>query len=255
MNEKIEASGDGIKKSILENSIKSEDGWANVETITGKKIERLKISESGGYKIGDTFKVRDWYQKREKPIASLLEREWNILKNAQTAELIGFTFDKEDDRPQDQRSLRYIIRVDGDKIIIMNSDYFDDGINNLELQPSTEIRESIKEKLPKLLKAAENLQQNFNYNYGVGWYSGDDAEGNPTSNHWSGGLAEIKKIKGNLTDAELTIYSMSLDYGPRPLLSEEEDVFLSNLLWPTGNNTGSSMAPGNIAKKLSEVFE
>ena len=54
---------------------------------------------------------------------------------------------------------------------------------------------------------------------GLGWYSGKNQDGDDVYNHWSGAKDHMeKKLRRKLSDTELSILSLSLAYGPVPVL-------------------------------------
>ena len=56
-----------------------------------------------------------------------------------------------------------------------------------------------------------------------GWFSGLDQDGNATYNHWSGAKAALEEVMNReLTMIEITILSISLAYGPTPMLQGYE---------------------------------
>ena len=123
-----------------------------------------------------------------------------------------------------------------------------DGVDEHIL--STEDR--VRAKIPQLLDVIDaNVLQQYQ-NPEMGWYSSDDDEGHPTYNHWSAGLECLEdKLGRSLTDSELTLYSLSLAYGPVPLLETEEVKTLYAYLWPEGNHRGTVYILETLRSKLS----
>lgn len=56
-----------------------------------------------------------------------------------------------------------------------------------------------------------------------GWYCGNDSEGNAVFNHWTATVEYLRMhLCRQLTDREITEISVSLSYGPTPLLTNEQ---------------------------------
>ncbi|MEK7515080.1 MAG: hypothetical protein AAB608_01730 [Patescibacteria group bacterium] len=123
--------------------------------------------------------------------------------------------------------------------------------NPINNETKESIAESIREKIPDIVSALDELE-GFYSHFEPGWYAGEDEDGKSHWNHWSSGLALLKeKLGRDLTGYELTAYSLSLAFGPTPRLSDEEAKVLMNFLWPSGNHTGGSFAPDLMKAKLA----
>lgn len=58
-----------------------------------------------------------------------------------------------------------------------------------------------------------------------GWYCGENSEGDSIWNHWTATVEFIRMhMCRSLTDREITELSVSLSFGPTPLLSDEQRV-------------------------------
>lgn len=62
-----------------------------------------------------------------------------------------------------------------------------------------------------------------------GWYCGNDSEGNSVFNHWTATVEYLRMhLCRQLTDREITEISVSLSYGPTPLLTNEQKGYAFN---------------------------
>lgn len=109
--------------------------------------------------------------------------------------------------------------------------------------------------LSELFEAACSLEYFFSPDNG--WYSGED-DGDDDHvpyhiwNHWSGAVIELKDgLARRLTDAELAIFSLSLDYGSTPGIDVITRARWGGILWPQGNNRGGAISPLQVIEKLA----
>jgi len=107
----------------------------------------------------------------------------------------------------------------------------------------------------KLFAACSTLAPHCHSTFG--WYAGHEARtGEPTWNHWSGGLDALRAVLGRrLTDAELTVYSLALGFGPTPLDPMKADgssweTSLMRVVWPDRNPCGNFLTPGGVMDRL-----
>jgi len=76
------------------------------------------------------------------------------------------------------------------------------------------------------------------------------------SGHWSGTLKEIKESLGReLTEPEVTVLSISRNFGPMPLLKDTEIQQISQFLFPKGNGSGQWYQWYQLAEKLQELLD
>jgi len=103
--------------------------------------------------------------------------------------------------------------------------------------------------ISKLQAAARKMDPY--YNPDNGWFSGESEtdEGKPEWNHWTGALDELKK-KISVGDPEVTLLSLSLNYGPTPLLSKDVAEAAFKKLWPKGNPKGWALDPKKVLKEI-----
>ncbi len=91
-----------------------------------------------------------------------------------------------------------------------------------------------------------------------GWYSGQSVDDEGVSrdnfNHWSGALAELKvRLGRRLTEAEVCVLSLALDYGPTPGMNTMQNIRYMTLLWPQINHKGGFWSPLKLIEKLAGV--
>jgi hypothetical protein len=81
-------------------------------------------------------------------------------------------------------------------------------------------------------------------------------DGTQTTNHWSGTLDEIREHLGReLTEAEVTVLSLSRCFGPCPALQDKDTAVIMGRLWPEGNNCGLRLEWKYLAEKLGRYVE
>jgi hypothetical protein len=131
---------------------------------------------------------------------------------------------------------------------------FEQNDNELVKQGVEKINfEEIKGKIKKMIEVAED----FYFQQIPSFCLTDENENDiqREDNHWSGTLDEIKgKLNRNLTDEEMTLFSLSRCFGPTPSLSDEESKIIGRFIWPNGNNTGIRYDWDDLSEKLSEFI-
>ena len=99
-------------------------------------------------------------------------------------------------------------------------------------------------QLVEIVVAGSCLVDQFNCD--MGWYAGrSDNDSQVVWNHWSGAWAELDlpKTTEDVRKWILTIFSLSLCYGPMPALTDDQRNKIIPKIWPNGNGSGCAASP------------
>ncbi len=109
------------------------------------------------------------------------------------------------------------------------------------------------EVIERLRNAARFLLPYYSGNFG--WYAGVSDENEfGLWNHWSASKDVLQeKIKRKLTQEEITIFSLSLQYGPTPVLPSSIN-WLRVAWWGEWNNTGGAWHPFHVINNVERFM-
>ena len=73
--------------------------------------------------------------------------------------------------------------------------------------------------------------------------------------HWSEAKHLIEeKLQRKLKEHEITILSLSLCFGPMPILNEKQQEIAVKKLWPEGNPLGFAISPEEVETVIFEIL-